>query len=43
VTQSNSASRAFSFLICAVSCFSLLVSASISSVPLKAEINHEIR
>jgi hypothetical protein len=48
--DSSSASRAFSLLICSVSLlicafsiFSLSVSASISSVPLKAEISHESR
>ena len=50
ILDSSSASRAFSFLtcsvsffICAFSFFSLSVSASISSVPLKAEISHESR
>jgi hypothetical protein len=43
ILDSSSASRSFSFLICSFSCFNLSVSASISSVPLKAEISQESR
>jgi hypothetical protein len=43
ILDSSSASRAFSFLICSVSFLNLSVSASISSVPLKAEISQESR
>ena len=50
ILDSSSASRSFAFSICFVSflvfsfwIFNLSVSASISSVPLKAEINHERR
>ncbi len=43
ILDSSMASRSFSFLICSVSFFNLSVSASISSVPLKAEISQESR
>ena len=50
ILDSSSCSRSFSFLVCKIilsslslSCFKRLVSASISSVPLKAEINQERR